>query len=303
VYYAAVGFFVIYFNTIFGFSLQRANAIGNWFWAFDAGVLVIVGFLSDKLRVRKPFMVVGAIGAIVMTIIFLERATHPATSYYTFALIISLLAMFLAIAYAPWMASFTETVEKRNPALTATGLAVWGWVIRIVVALSALFLPIVVSSMTPLVNYGAQVQVAAVRYAPETATAAVIAPSVLRTLSIDPTNAAAGAQAVGEIAAAFNLSSDAAVQRLDELAAASQQPGFKFLEAHGAQVEKAAQQTPHQWQDWWWVCVAGEVLFLLLIVTMSGRWSPRKAKSDADAHERMVDEEMRQLQMSHLVTA
>ncbi len=32
------------------------------------------------------------------------------------------------MAYTPWMASFTEIVEARNPALTATGLAIWGWI-------------------------------------------------------------------------------------------------------------------------------------------------------------------------------
>src|SRR6266851_5120893 len=62
IYYAAVGFFTIYFTTLFGYSLSKANSIGNWFWAFDAGVLIIVGIISDRFRVRKPFMVVGGIG-------------------------------------------------------------------------------------------------------------------------------------------------------------------------------------------------------------------------------------------------
>ena len=91
IYYIAVGFFPVYFQTIFGFSQQDANGLGNWNWAFNALALLIVGFISDKVRVRKPFMVVGAIGAIVMTIIFLTRATHPDTSYYTFVVIVSLL--------------------------------------------------------------------------------------------------------------------------------------------------------------------------------------------------------------------
>ncbi len=130
IYYTAVGFFTVYFTTIFGFSLAQANGIGNWFWAFDAVALILVGVASDKLRVRKPFMVLGAIGAIVMAVIFLTRATQPGTGYYSFVVIISLLAVFMGIAYAPWMASFTETVEQRNPALIATGLAVFGWVIR-----------------------------------------------------------------------------------------------------------------------------------------------------------------------------
>ena len=121
IYYAAVGFFVIYFESLYGYSPSKANSIGNWFWAFDAGVLVIIGIISDKVRVRKPFMVVGAIGAVVMTIIFANLG--KGTSYSTFVVVISVLAAFLAIAYAPWMASFTETVEKHNPAATATGLA------------------------------------------------------------------------------------------------------------------------------------------------------------------------------------
>ena len=298
VYYAAVGFFVIYFTTIYGYTEQQANAIGNWFWAFDAGALVVVGFLSDRLRVRKPFMVVGAVGSIVMTVVFLTRATHPHTSYYSFAIIISLLAVCLGIAYAPWMASFTETVEKRNPALTATGLAVWGWVIRIVVALSTLMLPLVVSSMTPLVNYGSQVQVLSVKYAPELATVSAIDPATLQALTLNPANVAAGTRAISEIASTFHVATATAYQRLIALSGASQQADFKFLETHGGQVQAAASATPRQWQHWWWVCVFGELVFLLLVFFMIGRWSPRRAKRDADEHERMIEEEMKKLHIS-----
>ena len=60
-YYIAVGFFPVFFETIFGYSQSKANALGNWFWAFNAGALLVVGFLSDRVRVRKPFMLLGAI--------------------------------------------------------------------------------------------------------------------------------------------------------------------------------------------------------------------------------------------------
>ncbi|WP_279583386.1 MFS transporter [Fodinicola feengrottensis] len=148
IYYTAVGFFTIYFTTLFGYSLAEANGLGNWFWAFDALALIVVGIVSDLTKVRKPFMIFGAIGSVVMTIVFADRVHHPETSYYTFVWIISIMAVFLAIAYAPWMASFTETVERRTPALTATGLAVWGWIVRIVVAVSIAAIPFVISSMT-----------------------------------------------------------------------------------------------------------------------------------------------------------
>src|SRR5262249_9578989 len=153
IYYVAVGFFPVFFQTIFRYSQSKANSLGNWFWAFNAGALILVGVLSDLVRVRKPFMVFGAVSAIVFTAIFATRATHPETSYSTFVVLLSLIAVSLGIAFAPWMAGFTETVERRNPALIATGLAVWGLIIRVVIAVSVFFVPKVVTTVTPLVEH------------------------------------------------------------------------------------------------------------------------------------------------------
>ena len=199
IYYVAVGFFPVYFQTIFGFSQSKANALGNWIWGFDAGALLLIGYLSDKIRVRKPFMVVGAVGAIIMTIIFATRATHPGTSYGTFALLLSLLAVFLGVAYAPWMASFTETVEKRNPALTATGLAVWGLVIRIVIAVSVFIVPHVINTATTLVEKGPVAQQLAAKYASELATGAKVDAATQAALAKNPADQAAGVKAISEI--------------------------------------------------------------------------------------------------------
>lgn len=287
IYYTAVGFFTIYFTTLFGYSLSQANGLGNWFWAFDAGALIVIGVASDKLRVRKPFMVAGGVGAIVMTIVFAGRVSHPQTGYYTFVWIISLLAIFLAVAYAPWMASFTETVERRNPALTATGLAVWGWIIRAVIAVSIAVLPLVVASMTPLVEYGSQVQTLAARYAPELATLKEIDPATLATLSAHPSSQAAAATAVREIASAEHVSPATASRKL-RAAAAVPKSDLAFLDAHGAQVTSAASAAPGQWHVWWWVCVGAEALFLPLILLMAGRWRPRRAREDAERHGREV---------------
>lgn len=295
VYYALVAFLVIYFATIFHYSEQRANALANWYWAFNAGALIVVGVISDRLRVRKPFMVIGALGAIAMTILFLTKATQPHTGYYTFAAIMSALAVSLGVAYAPWFAAFTETVEKRNPALNAHGLAVSGWIGRIVVMLSALALPFVVSSMTPLVDLGGPVATQSARYAPELATAAAVDPATLHALTVNPHNAAAGAKAVAEISTKLNVSATEAIRRLDALATASTEPGFKFLSTYGPQVEAAAAQTPTQWQHWWWVCVGGEILFIPFIFLLVGRWSPARARRDAKEHERMLADQMSKL--------
>jgi MFS family permease len=168
VYYTAVGFFVIYATTVFGFSVTDANSLGNWNWGFNAGGVILIGLVSDRLRVRKPFMLIGAIaGAIALVLYLLQAGGHP--SYATLAVILSALALALGVAYTPWMASFTETVEARNPALTATGLAIWGWILRMVVFVAFLVIPAVVNSVTPLVTYGPTVSAYAGRYHSELA--------------------------------------------------------------------------------------------------------------------------------------
>ncbi len=165
IYYALVGFLVIFAVTIFSYPLKTANNLGYYCWAFNAGAVILVGMLSDRFRVRKPFMVIGGVGAAVMLVLFLlqsKAGAHP--SFGTIATILAIMLFFLGVAYTPWMASFTETVEHHNPAAVATGLAIWGWIIRVVVFASSLLLLLVINSVTPLVNYGGTVATDAATY-------------------------------------------------------------------------------------------------------------------------------------------
>ncbi|MGW1617983.1 MFS transporter [Streptomyces sp. NPDC002172] len=280
-YYAAVGNFVVYFSTVFGYSEQRTNALANWYWGANAIALVLVGLLSDRLKVRKPFMIVGAVGSVVVTAVFATRATHLTTGYYTFAWLFVGIGVFSGIAYAPWMASFTETVEKHNPA-TAAGLAVWGWTVRIVVAVSAAFIPVLVTSVTPLVEHGAEVKAASAQAAP--ALAVVNAhPELFAELNkYTPTTVppALNARAVREV----GVADLAVVQKAG--------PQLKVLQEYGARVQKASKDGPGEWRTWWWICVSGQVLFLPFVFVMAGRWSPKKARSDAEAHQAAVNREL-----------
>jgi MFS family permease len=197
IYYSAVAFLVIYMTTVFGFTVKDANGLGNWEWGFNIVAVILIGMLSDRLRVRKPFMVVGGAASAIMTVVYLlQFGHHP--SYYTMAIILAALSFCLGIAYVPWMASFTETVEAHNPALTATGLAIWGLIIRIVVFVSYLIIPVVITSVTPLVDYGTQVQTLATTYKTQlafaqthanvVAAAQKVPPSVIATASSIPTS-------------------------------------------------------------------------------------------------------------------
>jgi MFS family permease len=220
IYYTAVGFSLIYLTTVFGFSIKDGNGLGNWNWGFNVIAVILIGVISDRFHVRKPFMVIGGVLGAVMTVVYLEQAGHH-PSYYTLAGILAALAFGLGVAYTPWMASFTETVEARNPALTATGLAIWGWIIRVVVFISFLIIPVVINSVTPLVTYGSTVVAYDTQYSSQfafaaahptivataesippsvLATAAKIPPSVLATASADSTQLANAVKFAPELA-------------------------------------------------------------------------------------------------------
>jgi hypothetical protein len=149
--------------------------------------------------------------------------------------------------------------------------------------------------MTPLVTYGAQVATLSAKYGPEIATGAAIDPATQAALAANPLNPTADAKAVGEIATAFHISPAAATARLTALATVPK-ADLAYLQAHGTQVQTAAAAAPGQWKNWWWVCVGGEIVFIPLILLMAGRWSPRRAREDAEEHERLVQQELAKLQ-------
>jgi MFS transporter, ACS family, D-galactonate transporter len=374
-YYILVGFFVIYYALQYGYSESRANGLANWYWATNAIALVVAGVVSDRLRVRKPFMVVGALVSAVGVAIFAILTPHTDISYYTFALLLSIIAAGGGVAYCAWMAAFTETVERHNPAATATGLAVWGGIIRSVVTVSLLGLIVAIPSAGILVDHGtktaelaakystqlatlaklspltadqlssapnnqvvqgtavgeiagvplttvATVTDASTRFKQELATAQAIDPATAATLASNPTDPAAGAAAVGQIATKLGISpADAQArlvalgqvppatlqlvaqdgQKVADAAAALQAVGqvppddLAFLAAHGTQVQRAQQNSPHEWQRWWWICFAGQIAFIPFVFLLAGRWSPRKAAEDAREHAELVDRELAEL--------
>src|SRR5262245_23573594 len=90
----AVGFGIIYLVTVFQFSVAQANALANWTWGANAIALIVAGVISDQLRVRKPFMLVGGIcSAIMLWIWLLQAGQHP--SFATLVLISCLQTVFM----------------------------------------------------------------------------------------------------------------------------------------------------------------------------------------------------------------
>ena len=328
IYYAASGFFTIYWSTTFQnadhsyFSVAQANGLNTWFWGADAVALVIGGYLSDKLRVRKPFMFLGALGSIALLIVFLAQASHSHTGYYTLVVIGIFLAAFLSFTYAPWMAAYTETVEEKNPALVATGLALWGWLLRLVVGISFIFLPMVISSVNPVVDNqpiatatipGTNTNVLAFQTDhPQSVAFAVAHSSLLKTLN-EPQNV----PVVSALSKALTPANIAAAQKqlgptvFGELVKYQKQlttlvvpyaAELNYLAAHQSELvalQNGVNNSPHQWQHWFWVCIGGMILFIPTIFLTKGRWSPGKAHEDARQHRADVEAALAKLEKAN----
>jgi hypothetical protein len=322
--------------------------------------------------VRKPFMIVGTAIGLVGSILFALSATKPETGYHTIAVYFILASVGGGMAYVAWMAAFTETVEKHNPAATATGLAIWGWILRLVVTASLAIFTLVVpatsilvdkappitamqeahpqefaivtqidpalaakvkadptdmASLAPLLQQVAKAEGASDAEAQgvqsvvkngQLAAASVIKPDTLAALQKNPLDPAAGAAAVGQIMQGLHVDQATAVQLLTSLGSADVQASLQkaagyatdlqkagstftpsqldYLAKHGPDVAQAAKDNPHQWQTWWWVCVAGQLVFLPFVFVLTGRWSPRRAKQDEAEHEQRVQQELAALQ-------
>ena len=347
-YYTAVAFAVIYLVTVFtrfaGPNGQSdANGLLNWWWGVEAVALVVIGVVSDRLLVRKPLMLIGGVGTVVMTYILMDRTGHPDTGYNTLIVLLSLLGFFISMTFAPWMAAFTESVEELNPAATAAGLAVWGLTIRSVVAVSFLVIPHAVGSVTPIVDFGSTVQgylqdpkvATAVQFGP-TVQADLADPKVGPAVQVIQAHPAVFAQlgkfppnqvpadVLGQAVVALGGGAQA-LQALQTVGAASSDPvagpklqyviahgpavqaaladpaaktKIDFVAAHGPEAQRAQANAPSEWQHWFWVCIAGELVFLPTAFVLFGRWSPRRARLDEVEHEKALREEMAALGLS-----
>jgi hypothetical protein len=332
IYFASVSVLTLYWVVIFNRTTADANGINTWYWACMSTMLVAFGLFSDRLRVRKPFMVIGAVGTIIMTIVLLKQIDHPATGYYSNVLVVVLLGLFIAMAYTPWMAGYTEAVEAHNPALSASGLAVWGWVLRIMVALSFIVLPRVITTSTTLVdNQGAATNLetfqGAQRYVPAAGNlhpAAAPASVVMSLNEMQPSGpgqalaallknygsthnvmAAMGAvpaslklQVQGLLAfapLATDIQAGRPVSEADISAVQASSPQLATLLRVEQKVVPAQKASGNEWKRWWWVCAAGQLVFLVLVFFMRGRWSPRAAKRDFEEREQVVTLELAKL--------
>ncbi|MDI2129981.1 MFS transporter [Yinghuangia seranimata] len=299
-YYSVVGNLVVYYGTVFNYSEQRTNALANWYWVANALALVAVGIASDVLKVRKPFMIFGGVGTVVFTLLFLMKTDQPETSYHTFAWLLVGIGVCSGFTFAPWMAAFTETIERHNPAATATGLAVWGWTLRVIVSVSAIFTPLIVTSVTPLVNKADAGQ-AAFERSGDAAAVVQANPELFAELNKYPDPMKAPPELLNK-----------AITTIGEYGAKNNMPNLlqKFLDPATQNdlrllddLQNTAERAPDEWKRWWWFTIACQAAFLPTVFIMAGRWNPKKAKQDADEHAQRVAAELAELEAAEAAEA
>ena len=152
----------------------------------------------------------------------------------------------------------------------------------------------VVHSVTPLVTYGTESKAYAAQYAPQVA-AIEAHPAIVPLLAdlqndISPAALAEAQEILGpnyrQTLAQFHDAGPGLI------------PALAFLDAHRITVASAAKEEPRQWKDWYWICFGGMIFFLLTVPLMRGRWSPRAAKADEEAHEAIIQAEMAKMGLS-----
>ena len=227
------------------------------------------------------------------------------------------------------MANYTEQVESHNPALTASGLAVWGWILRITVALSFLVLPYVITTSTMLVdNQTAATALQAIeaaqrvrprgRYAPPAAPATVITglratgqagPQTLATIlegcntthNLLKALGAAGGLSNPQVQGllAFNPLATAieqgkpVTQAQIHSVALSPQDLANLLVAEQKLVP-AQKTSPNEWKRWWTVCLIGSWSSPSWCSPCGGGGA-RGRPADLAEHERLVAAELDKL--------
>lgn len=136
VYFMVQSYGPIFLAKSFDYTPAKAASINSYFWLANVPVLVLVGWLSDRLGNRKLISMAGAVLLALFLPYFISLIGHPVPDG-TMILYASLLGTLLGIGYGPWTALFSETLEDIRPALQTSGWALEGLLVRIYGAVAA----------------------------------------------------------------------------------------------------------------------------------------------------------------------
>ena len=135
-YIAIQVFGPLIFTELFHYTPAGAAQMNSYFWLGNMGAVVGIGVISDRLQVRRPISIVGAIGVALLLAWWIPRFGE-ALPHQLMIFVATLLGCLLATVAVPWAAQYSESLEDLSPALQATGWAFYGLITRGWVAISA----------------------------------------------------------------------------------------------------------------------------------------------------------------------
>jgi OPA family glycerol-3-phosphate transporter-like MFS transporter len=127
----------------FGLSGSRAASITAISWAINLVSLFAAGWLSDRLQLRKPLILAGALCGLLAITYLVQLVGSGQATAGQIVVINAALGAALALAYAPWMALYSEDVEDLRPDLQATAWGLFGLAVRFMILALLILAPVV----------------------------------------------------------------------------------------------------------------------------------------------------------------
>jgi Na+/melibiose symporter-like transporter len=141
--------FAIFGQTILADAFKLDTATANGVVALglilNAVTVIVVGRISDRLQLRKPFTAAGTVLTIAVLAYFISLTGQNASPTQV-TLTYAALFFALGIAYVPWMANFSENAEDVDPRLQGSALGIWGMVVRVMIVVMLVVSPQVVAA-------------------------------------------------------------------------------------------------------------------------------------------------------------
>ncbi|MED4585144.1 MFS transporter [Brevibacillus choshinensis] len=129
----------------FGFEAHQAASISKYFWFLNLLTLLVAGWISDRLQLRKVVSLFGAV-AFALYMIYFVSLFGTDVSEGAMIVYVSILGGLMGITYGPWNALFSENVEDVKASLQSSAWGLHGAIIRVVPVVMNLVLPSVVAS-------------------------------------------------------------------------------------------------------------------------------------------------------------
>jgi MFS family permease len=144
-YFTMAGFGPKILVDAFGYEAHQAAGIAKYFWLLNLLTLLVAGWVSDRLQLRKIVSLFGAVGFGLFMIFFIGLFGTQ-VSEGQMIVYVSILGALLGITYGPWNALFSENAEDFNASLVSSAWGLHGCIIRVVPVVMNLVLPSVVAS-------------------------------------------------------------------------------------------------------------------------------------------------------------